>query len=88
MDVREAINKIYNHVVDVHESGAFELTAVYGAAAKAYVAQIAAESVNTWSAAKPPYAFTPLCPDLRYRPGGELYQVMMRRDKPYIKSIL
>lgn len=80
MDVREVINKIYNHVTDVHESESFELTTAYGAAAKTFVAQSADESADTWSAAKPPYAFTPLCPDLRYRPGGELYQAVMRRD--------
>ena len=41
----------------------------------------AAEPVNTWSATKPAYAFTPLCPDVRYRPGGELYgMVIKRRD--------
>ena len=39
----------------------------------------AAELVNTWSAIKPPYAFTPLCPDVRYRPGGELYGMVIKR---------
>jgi len=41
----------------------------------------AADPVNTWSATKPAYAFTPLCPDVRYRPCGELYgMVIKRRD--------
>lgn len=28
---------------------------------------------RTWSARMPTYCFTVLCPDTRYRPGGELY---------------
>lgn len=80
MDARKAINKIYNHVIDVQETEAFELATAYGAAANTFAAQSAAEPADTWSAAKPPYAFTPLCPDLRYRPGGELYQAVMRRE--------
>ena len=41
----------------------------------------AAEPVNTWSATKPAYAFTPACPDVRYRPGGELYGMVVKRRR-------
>jgi len=42
---------------------------------------LAAEPVNTWSATKPAYPFTPACPDVRYRPGGELYGVVIKRRR-------
>lgn len=32
---------------------------------------------QTWSARMPPYCFTELCPDPRYRPGGEKYIMIL-----------
>ncbi|MGL5436608.1 MAG: hypothetical protein ACRDBO_14585 [Lachnospiraceae bacterium] len=44
-----------------------------------------AAPVNTHSAREPSYKYTMLCPDVRYRPGGELYgrMVLSRRGLWY-----
>ncbi|MGL5436012.1 MAG: hypothetical protein ACRDBO_11515 [Lachnospiraceae bacterium] len=45
-----------------------------------------AAPVNTHSAREPAYKYTMLCPDPRYRPGGELYgKVGNNGDRMYDK---
>lgn len=38
-----------------------------------YIKELRERPAQTWSAKMPAYAYTSLCPDPRYRPGGEMY---------------
>ena len=42
-----------------------------------YADMLKGVSVKTW----PPYCFTELCPDRRYRLGGKLYGELVRRRR-------